>query len=570
MGLHKQYLKVGQSAKNRLFGIKPTAKSQVSQQDSTSPLQMLISEQGKVNHRRLIVIAVGVFTLAIGIILSSIPWVDYLILKHLRLMNGSLSFHYWQKPGIVRLTRVYIFNVTNAEAFLNSGEKPKLVEVGPFVYREDMEKVNIVFHDNGTVSYSHKKILQFVPEMSADPTQKMTVPNIPLLTLASRSNSLLRVLQTLLSLMLRTMKNMTPFVHVTAEELLFGYDDTLVDLANKFLPRGQRPMKQMGLLLMRNGTLNEVSTIFTGHTSMTEFGYISRLNGMDHLPFWERAPCNDIRASEGSFFPPRRYTNKDIVHVYDKDLCRIMPLELRYTTSKDGVEVDYYTPPENIFDLPAVNPDNECFCPHSDGKCPAKGLQNIAPCQFDAPVYLSNAHFYQADPALLDAVEGLKPEKEKHESYFMISPKLGVPLEGQVRVQLNLKVERSPNIRAVAKFPNIIFPIVWVQEGMEDLTPNLKRLVYLATTVADTAVPVITYGCIVFGALILIVNFVRAYKNIVFTRENIERGKKTLRRGSSFIINGQHRLLIIRDSYTLLNNISTDPDPDQEQEEPDV
>lgn len=55
--------------------------------------------------------------------------------QNLRLMNGSLSYHYWQRPGVIRLTKVYIFNVTNADGFLNNGEKPKLTEVGPFVYR---------------------------------------------------------------------------------------------------------------------------------------------------------------------------------------------------------------------------------------------------------------------------------------------------------------------------------------------------------------------------------------------------------------------------------------------------
>lgn len=54
--------------------------------------------------------------------------------QNLRLWNNTLSFHYWQRPGVIRLTKVYIFNVTNPDGFLN-GEKPKLVEVGPFVYR---------------------------------------------------------------------------------------------------------------------------------------------------------------------------------------------------------------------------------------------------------------------------------------------------------------------------------------------------------------------------------------------------------------------------------------------------
>lgn len=108
---------------------------------------------------------------------------------------------------------------------------------------------------------------------------------------------------------------------------------------------------------------------------------------------------------------------------------------------------------------------------------------------------------------------------------------------------------------------------VWsLFQGIEELTPVIKRWVFLATTVTDIAVPILNYGLIVIGASILIYIFVRAYKNVVFTREALEKGKETLRRGSSFIVNGQHRLLIVRDSYTLLNNMSTDPDPDAEPE----
>lgn len=44
-----------------------------------------------------------------------------------------------------------------------------------------MEKVNIEFHDNYTVSYQHRKILHFVPELSVDVNTQLTTPNIPLL-----------------------------------------------------------------------------------------------------------------------------------------------------------------------------------------------------------------------------------------------------------------------------------------------------------------------------------------------------------------------------------------------------
>jgi len=46
-----------------------------------------------------------------------------------------------------------------------------------------MEKVNIQFNNNGTVTYQHKKILEFMPHLSVIKNDeiKLTVPNIPLL-----------------------------------------------------------------------------------------------------------------------------------------------------------------------------------------------------------------------------------------------------------------------------------------------------------------------------------------------------------------------------------------------------
>lgn len=37
-------------------------------------------------------------------------------------------------------------------------------------------------------------------------------------------------------------------------------------------------------------------------------------------------------------------------------------------------------------------------------------------------------------------------------------------MEGKVRVQLNLKVQQTPNIKAVAKFRDFVFPIMWLEE----------------------------------------------------------------------------------------------------------
>ncbi|PZC71546.1 hypothetical protein B5X24_HaOG213175 [Helicoverpa armigera] len=403
-----------------------------------------------------------------------------------------------------------------------------------------MEKVNIKFHDNDTVTYQHNKILRFVPEMSVDKNQKLVVPNIPLLR----------------HLLVKPKICRKSLFHADEVAGKSSYNDPLVTLAHYFYPKGKRPNSQMGLLLARNGTLDEVSTMYTGQNQMDRFGYMDKINGLDHLPHWKDRPCNDIRASEGSFFPPRSLTKSDIVHVYDKDLCRILPLQYREDVYKDGIKAGLYTPPPSTFESADVNPDNKCYYPGE--KCPPRGLQNISPCQYNAPVYLSFPHFYDADPSLLLPFEGLKPNKKKHETYFMIQPKIGVPLEGFVRVQLNLKVDRAPNIpiNNINNFPDTIFPVMWIEEGIHELSTPIWRWIYLATTVGPVAAPAITYSMILTGFLILAIVFIKTYKSLVIGQHAIEIVElgRPIRRSSTLIISGAHKIMSNRESsYIPLN-----------------
>jgi hypothetical protein len=55
--------------------------------------------------------------------------------------------------------------------------------------------------------------------------------------------------------------------------------------------------------------------------------------------------------------------------------------------------------------------------------------------------------------------------KIHHNALDFYLQKLGVTLEASVKVQLNLRVERGANpLRPVAKFPDIVFPIIWAEE----------------------------------------------------------------------------------------------------------
>lgn len=50
------------------------------------------------------------------------------------------------------------------------------------------------------------------------------------------------------------------------------------------------------------------------------------------------------------------------------------------------------------------------------------GVLNVSSCRLGSPTFMSLPHFYNADPYYTNAVEGLKPEKDKHDFYFTLEP----------------------------------------------------------------------------------------------------------------------------------------------------
>ena len=63
-----------------------------------------------------------------------------------------------------------------------NGGKPKLVEVGPFVYREIRNKTDIKHNSNGTVTYRQIKTYHFNRELSvASDTEVFTTVNLVLM-----------------------------------------------------------------------------------------------------------------------------------------------------------------------------------------------------------------------------------------------------------------------------------------------------------------------------------------------------------------------------------------------------
>lgn len=116
---------------------------------------------------------VGVFLVIVAVVLAILfpKIVDALVDREVALQEGGRAYGWWKAPPVVPRMDIYIYNVTNADEFLNNGEKPALQELGPYVYVERWEKVEIKFNGNDTLTYKQRKEFVFAPvSFSTDPS----------------------------------------------------------------------------------------------------------------------------------------------------------------------------------------------------------------------------------------------------------------------------------------------------------------------------------------------------------------------------------------------------------------
>ncbi|XP_026317403.1 scavenger receptor class B member 1 isoform X2 [Hyposmocoma kahamanoa] len=458
----------------------------------------------RANRKIRFVLASAVVMLLLGIVCAIFfgSWVRMVIDYKLVLRQGSMTFEWWARPPVRPFVRVYVYNVTNADEFLNNGSKPILDELGPYVYSEEWEKVNITDNENGTLSFQYKRMYTFQPHLSAGPDDDaVVVPNIPMLSATSQSKNAARFLRLAMASIMDILK-IKPFVEVSVGQLLWGYDDPLLKLARDVVPKDQTlPYNEFGLFYGKNATSPDVVTMFTGVRDMAEYGIIERYNMRDKLPHWTTDQCNSIAGSDGSIFPPH-ITRNDTLSVYDKDLCRLLPLKyLTDVESSAGVEGYRFTPPENVF---ANDEHNRCFCP-AGPPCAPNGLFNVSLCQYDSPIMLSFPHFYLADESLREAVEGISPpDPEKHRLFIDVQPEMGIAMRARARIQINLAVSQVVDIKQVANFPDIIFPILWFEEGIDELPSEVTSLLRLATRVPPIARAALGWGLSALGALLIL------------------------------------------------------------------
>ncbi|KAI8037684.1 hypothetical protein M5D96_009489 [Drosophila gunungcola] len=80
--------------------------------------------------------------------------------------EGGEIFNLWAQPPVDLYIKIYLFNITNAKAFLAGRELLNVEQVGPYVYKEVMTHKNITFNENNTMSSTPSHPLVWQDQMS--------------------------------------------------------------------------------------------------------------------------------------------------------------------------------------------------------------------------------------------------------------------------------------------------------------------------------------------------------------------------------------------------------------------
>ncbi|KAF5294340.1 hypothetical protein FQR65_LT10793 [Abscondita terminalis] len=410
---------------------------------------------------------------------------------------NSIIFTLWLNPPYEIYLKFYLFNVTNVEEFLNYDDKKLMLnEVGPYTYRQFIYNKNVSFEDDGTLTFTPTRKIAFVPELSVgNPiTDALLVPNLPLLGITASLDEYSMAFKLAIA-QIASMLDSKSFVNVSVEEYLFGYDDTLVALANNLLPNwidfGRFGIIDR-LMALENGT-SVVNVLVAKRGNKTLYN-IEKFNGEFGLAQWGHASecysLNDLLFI-GTVFPPKLEENSSLI-LYSHAFCRPLPVKFNKSdSSKYGFDAYTFNIENNKF--LARGSEYDCSSDTIRRTLP-NGIGYISPCYYDMPFAVSQPHFLNADSnTMSEKIDGMKPDPAMHDFYLTIHPTSGLPLEAKMRLQINLCMPYTRFNSRTKPFNDLILPLFWVEQSVDGPPTLIYISMYFLYVILPVAQELVKY-----------------------------------------------------------------------------
>jgi len=480
------------------------------------------------------------FIFILGGIISAFivkPLINNKIIDNLVLMDGEKAFLGWKDPPVNPVMKVFFFNLTNEEAFLQGIEKPKVNKIGPYVYVEDIHKVNVTFDENGdTITFSDNKTYFFSTALSSGhESDLILMPNIPLFGAFRKMKDEVPEAKSVFESLLNSYEfgmDKNPFLKLTVKQFLWGYPSLLMSM-NHLSTCSHKPMedyyeddddwgdmgwldssadncvitpdnqKQFGFYLGFNQTTMNERTLKTGKGDISTKGLITAFQGKDTLGSWSEDHCNVIQGRD-----PGTLTigldKKTKLNLYFTNMCRNIKFQYRKVVEHSGFQTYRFSPIDETFHSPLHYPNNSCYC-HSR-LCLPSGLFDMGVgCREGSPVYMSWPHFLHGDPVLRNAVDGLDdPVRDEHEFYFDIEPEWGTTLSAHAAFQFNVLVRRNGFSWFDKVQKRVMLPFLMLEEGVPGPNTVIKEKMNLLLTIGENIKNLIFLIAMVLGFLCML------------------------------------------------------------------
>jgi len=384
--------------------------------------------------------------------------------------NDEFIVDVYLKSPVKPVMKFFFFNLTNPEEFLTGGT-PIFNEVGPFAYKAKLVKEDVKWVNDGLIEFVPKVMYRYYPKKSKGNRQfdKITTINMPLFSALNsmKNTNDDRAQKTIASFV--EILGQKPYVTHTVRDLLWGYDNQLLNLAKtindaQVFPEDKLyPYDQFGFFVGKNvtnvGTMRVASGLdSTGHLAEVKEWKEPKENAFDdNIGIWEEgSQCDKARGSDGFVFPKNVQKNSK-QQVFNRNFCRSLSFTYQEdVTDKNGIDGYRFVAGSENYNTAEETPENSCF----DG-AGYSGLYNVSECQYGAPILISWPHFFQADPVLLNDAKGLSPDPSKHSSYYDISKNAGITLSARVQTQINIQIDDFSDIEQTKGIKPMVFPIMW-------------------------------------------------------------------------------------------------------------
>ncbi|XP_072948463.1 uncharacterized protein [Epargyreus clarus] len=445
--------------------------------------QCVTGENTEKNKKRRYIFCNSVFQWVWGIMLLIISIggfiftpLDLMLWEKLNMRPGLPPYEWWSDPPDEVKMRVYMFNVTNHERFLQGlDEKMNYQEIGPIVFLEKLTHTNIQFNDNNTLTYTATRYPIYLPdENTIDLNATLIIPNTALLGILSFLHDANYFLRSAIRLLITTHATEL-FLNKTVYEYMWDFREPVLSTSKNLLP-DMVPITNIGMLAtIYNDHVDNITVKIGPEWGHENFFKVDNYRGRSHFPGYDQScPDSVLGSNEGVMY--HQHMKKDDVLLYlRKTVCKIVPLYYDRETVADGVSVYRYNLSENSFDRLS----NQTDCYTGQPALPS-GLSDAKRCFLGIPMAMSYPHFYTGSPPKDTYVTGLQPDREKHNSYVLVEPTTGIPFKAIARMQSNLWIHDLSGFYTPAfnKFSNLILPIGWIEYHQHGLPPHIRNTIY--------------------------------------------------------------------------------------------